>query len=88
MVPRKKQKGASLQASPDAGFTAYTPPSPQEYGEGLSPAEAAALATLEAHGWEAFREVKVEDLRRIDNGSRLRTFRHQGRYAFGVLKKG
>jgi len=40
----------------------------------------AAIDVLVAAGFRAFTEAKLEDVRELDTGRRLRTFRNQGRY--------
>lgn len=40
----------------------------------------AAIDTLMAAGFRAFTEAKMEDVRELDTGRRVRTFRNQGRY--------
>ena len=40
----------------------------------------AAIDVLVAAGFRAFTEAKLEDVRELDTGRRMRTFRNQGRY--------
>ena len=40
----------------------------------------AAIDVLLAAGFRAFTEAKLEDVRELDTGRRVRTFRNQGRY--------
>lgn len=40
----------------------------------------AAIDVLLAAGFRAFTEAKIEDVRELDTGRRVRTFRNQGRY--------
>ena len=46
----------------------------------LTEEEKAAISVLEAGGFQAFTEAKLEDVRELATGKRRRTFRNQGRY--------
>ncbi|WP_319406176.1 hypothetical protein [uncultured Desulfosarcina sp.] len=50
------------------------------FNELLTDEEKAAISVLEAGGFKAFTEAKLEDVRELATGKRRRTFRNQGRY--------
>ena len=47
----------------------------------------AAIDVLLAAGFRAFTEAKLEDVRELDTGRRVRTFRNQGRYELVIAAR-
>jgi len=52
----------------------------KSFDKAFSREEEQALAVLQARGFKAFTEAKLEDVRELETGRRRRTFRNQGRY--------